>query len=298
MVVIADPAGGLGNKLLLSAHLIAASCATGFQVLLPPFGAHHRFFPGLDDAVPLYPSPNQVTFIDHYRRRLLYLFARIIAALVTRLRLPANRWFRVIRLEQGDRFDLSDASARDQLQSARLVVLQGWLFRDTGSLTRHASVVRGVLSPTADVLARAGSLVDCARGDAKAVVGIHIRQGDYRQHLGGRFFFHTDRYITLMEQLIGVFSGNVRFLVTTDSEQDWSRFAHLPYSPSNGNVLVDLFALAGCDYLCGPPSSFTLWASFYGHTPLGMMVSGVQVPTLDDFYIAPEIPDPAVAALY
>jgi hypothetical protein len=29
-----------------------------------------------------------------------------------------------------------------------------------------------------------------------------------------------------------------------------------------------MYALASCDYIVGPPSTFSLWASFYGQVPL------------------------------
>ena len=35
-----------------------------------------------------------------------------------------------------------------------------------------------------------------------------------------------------------------------------------------GVPVEDLYALAACDYVLGPVSSFTQWASFYGSKPL------------------------------
>jgi hypothetical protein len=31
---------------------------------------------------------------------------------------------------------------------------------------------------------------------------------------------------------------------------------------------VDLYSLARCDYVFGPPSTYSQWASFYGNKPL------------------------------
>jgi hypothetical protein len=36
----------------------------------------------------------------------------------------------------------------------------------------------------------------------------------------------------------------------------------------------DLYALARCDYIMGPPSTYTQWASFYGNQPLYHLRSG------------------------
>ena len=32
--------------------------------------------------------------------------------------------------------------------------------------------------------------------------------------------------------------------------------------------IEDLYALSICDYILGPPSTFSMWASFYGGVPL------------------------------
>ena len=55
---------------------------------------------------------------------------------------------------------------------------------------------------------------------------------------------------------------------------------------SSGVAVEDLYALAGCDLLIGPPSTFTQWASFYGKVPLYHAWSPDAAPTRDDFAVA------------
>ena len=43
-----------------------------------------------------------------------------------------------------------------------------------------------------------------------------------------------------------------------------------------GSVVGDLYALARCDYIMGPPSTYTQWASFYGNHPMLSLDSGDQ----------------------
>ena len=43
-----------------------------------------------------------------------------------------------------------------------------------------------------------------------------------------------------------------------DCPWDWARIS----------AVGDLYALARCDYIMGPPSTYTQWASFYGNAPL------------------------------
>lgn len=298
MVVVADKAGRLGNKLLLSAHLIAASADQGFRIFLPAFGEHHRWFPMIGGPLPIYPSVTGSPLGSRAARVLLFYLARVLGAVASRSGWRGNKWVRAVRLQEGDRLDLESLATREEIRSTKLMVLQGWLFRAPTAFISHSDEVRRVLSPDPSILSAARDQVEEARAGGDTVVGIHIRQGDYEQHLGGRFYFPSKEYVATMERLLALLPGRVRFLVTTDSPQEWGRFDHLPYKQSDGTAIADLFTLAACDYICGPPSSFTLWASFYGEVPLAMIVSRGRTLTLDDFRIAPEIPDPSVASLY
>jgi hypothetical protein len=53
--------------------------------------------------------------------------------------------------------------------------------------------------------------------------------------------------------------------------------------PGPGHVVQDMYALARCDYLLGPPSTFTIWSSFYGRVPLCHVESPDQELALASF---------------
>ena len=55
--------------------------------------------------------------------------------------------------------------------------------------------------------------------------------------------------------------------------------------PGPGQPVEDLYALAACDYIIGPPSTFSRWASFYGKTPLWEMRDADSSPKLEEFEI-------------
>ena len=41
--------------------------------------------------------------------------------------------------------------------------------------------------------------------------------------------------------------------------------------------------MSQCDYLMGPPSTFTMWASFMGKVPLGIIRDRSQTLSMADF---------------
>ena len=112
---------------------------------------------------------------------------------------------------------------------------------------------------------------------AEVIIGVHLRQGDYRTWKQGQYFFPPERYATWMRELAAQFPGRkVAFFVCSDEPRQASEFTGLTVAIGAGPPVVDLYALAGCDYVLGPPSSFSQWASFYGNEPLLFLEGGDQ----------------------
>lgn len=297
MLLVADRAGQLGNKLWLLSHLICAAEIEGFRLVAPGFSDHRSLFPSLDGTGPTIYGPRRSAPLARLGEHIFLPSARLLAALAVRLGARGNRLLWVVRLAEGDRLDLSDPEIRERLRSTRLVILQGWLFRDEAAIRQCASIVREVFRPNDRIREAARSTVEEVRAGASTVVGVHIRRGDYRKHLGGRFFFPTSVYARVMEDL-RTSIPDVSFVVASDEEIDPADLSGLPYVLAPGDAASDLFTLAACDRIVGPPSSFTLWASLYGRTPLAMIVDPEKSPTTEDFRVAPDIKDPQIGKLY
>ncbi|HAX17707.1 MAG TPA: hypothetical protein DCY00_03825 [Actinobacteria bacterium] len=52
---------------------------------------------------------------------------------------------------------------------------------------------------------------------------------------------------------------------------------------SQNHFIEDLYSLALCDYIFGPPSTFSMWASFYGEVPLRFITNPDTDLSLDKF---------------
>lgn len=53
----------------------------------------------------------------------------------------------------------------------------------------------------------------------------------------------------------------------------------------NAIGIEDLYALSKCDYIFGPPSTFSMWASFYGEVPLKFFETTNEKFSLNDFSV-------------
>ena len=60
-------------------------------------------------------------------------------------------------------------------------------------------------------------------------------------------------------------------------------FSDLPCRFVHGRAVEDQWMMSQCDYLMGPPSTFSAWASFMGKVPIARMWSTEYRIKVDDF---------------
>jgi hypothetical protein len=185
-----------------------------------------------------------------------------------------------------ERLDLNSAAFLDAVRDNRALFLRGWFFRNAQNCVRHRETVRSYLTPWPRHVDRARAVLQPARRRGRFVVGVHVRRGDYRGVLDGRFYYSHEQYRAIMERVQGVFPDkDVSFLVCSDEAVPTGAFAGLDVMHGNGHELEDLCAFAECDALVGPPSTFTTWASYYGGVPLFAVHDPGDVPSADSFQV-------------
>ena len=145
------------------------------------------------------------------------------------------------------------------------------------------------------------------RRDRVLRVGVHIRRGDYKTFNGGKFFYTDEQYVKVIKNFLNLIQTNLNKEGRVDSsvaiyicgndptlDKDYYRqqlsTLNGPLSietPSlsfpDGNPGEDLCLLSQCDYLIGPPSTFTLVASMYHDTPLCWLIDINEPITFDSF---------------
>ena len=121
-------------------------------------------------------------------------------------------------------------------------------------------------------------------------LGVHIRRGDYAEWRDGQFFFDDETYARHINRFAELNLGKKIhvYLSTNDSTVTEERFQLLCPNASihnlKGNAPEDLFMLSECDYLIGPPSTFSLVAQMYRDIPLYRMdTADEQQMTMESF---------------
>ena len=270
MIVIAAKAGQLGNRLILFAHFIACARENGLRIVNPTFDEYAPFFRGTRrDFLCRYPPKDSPIRIPPWVRGLLdsLLFRMVrLLALLRCTEFP----FKIIKLRQLEElFDLSNEAFVETASRRSIVFVQGWRFRDTQNFHRHAEAIRSYFRPIELHEQNVERVIEEARSRCDILVGVHIRQGDYARFEGGRYFYSATQYRSFMERIALQFpSRKVGFLVCSNVPQDPEVFKGLAFVFGTGHFVEDMYAFARCDYLIGPPSTYTNWPSFYGEVPL------------------------------
>jgi hypothetical protein len=273
-VIVSRGEGQLGNRLFQFATFHAASLELGFELWNPAFGDYARHFPEI--AGDVFCRPRCVKPLRGSRKLACWFFAGV----------ASRRWRKAVRLFGGDILDISvthdereeeyDLGAEGfarHLAEHRFLIVQGWKFRAQDAIWRHRAKLREVLRPQDHLVDVATRSALAAKGDADVLIGVHVRRGDYAGWQGGRFFFEWGDYSLWMRQAVELFKGRrVAFLIC--SNEPTVRLPHVEgamVTAGPGGVIEDLYALASCDLLMGPPSTFTLWASYWGGVRLHML---------------------------
>ena len=162
-----------------------------------------------------------------------------------------------------------------------------WKFRCPDLVRRHAPAIRSYFSLSQamrqDAEARVGRLKD----GADLVIGTHIRGRDYWNFRSGRYFFPLNQYLEWMRQLSEALRpSSVAFVVCSDEDLSGRDFPHLTVEMGPGNPVGDLAALASCDRIIGPASTFNQWASFFGDSPLCTLDPHTDLPWEDRFDVS------------
>ncbi len=287
MIVITGDYGQLGNRLIVFANMIAAAREHGLRVVNPAFHEYAPYFEATRrDALCRYPAARSWMPSGQRWRRTVHRGVNGVQRYVRKFHNRTGCWPLVQVLDIGwhEPCDLDGRRFLDLARQPGVLLAKGWLFRAQQSFPRHADEIRRYFTPIPEHRERVAATVRGIRRSADVVVGVHIRHGDYASFLGGRFYYGVDRYATILRRIAELLPGReVAFLVCSNESQPADAFAGLNATSGPGHLIEDLLALAACDYLVGPPSTYTMWASFYGQVPLYVLMDPAAAFGLESF---------------
>jgi hypothetical protein len=296
LLIVGLRCGRLGNRIVLFANLIAYAAEHGYRLINVTFHSYATFFETTRrDIFCRYPIAPTQSWLDVVpgaaglirKTRIFYHVIRGVSVFNDKLPLFGKR---VVTLREGGGrliILLETPEVEAEIADAKVVFVYGWIFRAPAAMQRHAEEVRAYFRPVEAYEQASAQAVAPLRQDAEVVIGVHIRQGDYRQWRKGRYFFTMSQYAGWMHEVADQFPGKrVSFLVCSDEPRHRDEFPGLSVGFGPGSPAGDMYALAKCDYILGSVSSYSQWASFYGNKPLYQLRDGTDHPELGKFRVS------------
>jgi hypothetical protein len=273
MIILVEQYGRLCNRLFMSAYGIALAEASDQTLVNLSLAEYRDLFPATRPVIPLL-------------KQLTEGWIRQSISGVKRFR-ATKPYFVHLSRENASFYSPDNAEFIAATKRRPFTIIQGWPDPSRISFPRETSrKIRKAFSPNLTVRDTARAVVRRAREGVDVLVGLHIRLTDYRTYRHGIFYYCHADYQRALERMTDLLPGyRVGFLICSDEPQKAEAFAPFRVALGPGTTLGDLYSLAGCDYLMGPPSTYSLWAAFYGQKLLYHMVEPEPPCDLSTFQV-------------
>lgn len=293
--IIAQKIGGLSNRLFLFANLISCALENNAVVFNPSFEEYAKYFVGPSKDVFCRHPPKRLFFVGMKFWRSIY--CRMVFKINSKIKnrnyrlfyhiaLPAQKG--IYRKQNYPRkfFYLEDAIFWGKIKERSIIFFEGLYFWDGEILAKHHDEIIKYFRPLPKYERSVKGKLDHIKNTCQILVGVHIRRGDYKKWRGGEFLYNNHQYKDVMGRVLKLLRDKtVTFLIVSDEDIEKKDFEGYDVAICSGNFIEDQLCLAACDYIVGPPSTYSMWASFYGKVPFYAINDPVYDFCIKDFNI-------------
>ena len=240
MIILMESVGNHSNRLFQTVHIEAFCLEYGIRFVNMCFGDMRHLYAG---------TPMDLSFLRKGVKAL------------NRLRL----------LDYVSFDDFNNVAAYERLMlKASVLLVGGWGFRVYELTKKYHAFFKQRYELSSCHYERSAFVSDvmALKNSGTILVGVHVRKGDYREWEDGKYFFDDDvyrKYMVMMDDSLrsaGV--ERLKFVVFGNESHGIEGNANV--LPSNNPWYIDQYLMSRCDYVIGPPSTFSLWASYIGET--------------------------------
>jgi hypothetical protein len=165
--------------------------------------------------------------------------------------------------------------------------LKGFHFTAKDLVTKHRERICKILDFRSSLKSPIDSLFKEARSTYSLILGVHIRENDFKDFYQGKYFVSAQHYLKLVDQFKKLKSEkSVGVLICSDNTErlDELEEQYPNYILPKGSVAQDMYALSQCDYILGPQATtMSAWASLFGNVPMLQVDSSTQNFSAQDF---------------
>lgn len=287
MIIITSNYGQLGNRLQLFAHFIAFAIEHNQRVVNLGFSEYAHLFEHTSQGLYCRYPPKKSFFTGNkYAREYVCKLIRLLLSNPPVCNIDSRLLKTIISDSEDSEFRLDHPEFLRAIGKKQIVLARGYYFVDYINLLKHADKVRQYFTPLHLHQLVINDLIKKARESCEILVGVHIRHGDYKNYLGGKFYFEIDDYKNIMKKAKNLFKDRkVGFLICSDTDLERKRFSDSTVTFGTDHIIEDMYLLAKCDFIIGVPSTYSRWACFYGNVPTYYIRELETDFSLDHFYL-------------
>lgn len=298
MIFFSNKSGQLGNRLFAFAHLIANAAAYQHKIINLSFDEYAQYFETTSrDVFCCYPAAES-RVVSNRLRSWLFVLNKAVLRVLRKINSQGNTLYSIViadlpeyQFKGNTYFDMNDKGFQQVTKTKPIVFMYGRFFRDYENLEKFQDSIRNYFKPLSNIQKNVDAQYRLAKQDADLVVGVHIRKGDYVDFAEGKYFYSDQDYRTKMLELqVSMPGQRIKFLICSNADIAPNHFTELSILKGSGHLVEDMCVLSLCNFIMGPPSTFTLWASFYGKKPLYQIRDLKETASLDKFvYLPPSV---------
>lgn len=210
--------------------------------------------PTLANMISPYKCSNEFNFFKGYFLSIIFKMIAILYKLTKKLK--------IIKLIDFNNED-NVPEYKEILKKKNNCFVIGWCFRDYENLVKNKDFFKEKFALKEKIDDNISTLL------SKDIIklGIHIRRGNYKKWENGKYYFDDTVYIKVIKRMISLLNKPVYLFIFSNEivnkELYFNEFGTNIYFSKN-EYFIDHFIMSNCDYLIGPPSTFTAYASLIG----------------------------------
>ncbi len=179
-----------------------------------------------------------------------------------------------------DFFNLPPSKIKNKEQAKQIEKLEeaeektyyfdGWHFRNPEGIKKYYLKIKKHFQPKKEITKKINAFLKEQRKKYKKIVGVHIRQRDYKFLFENSFYFNQEQANEILNQYLDFFQLNkqkILFIICSDDKVDEAAFSGLNVSIKPRGVVEDLYLLSQTDLVIGTDSTFGPFAAYYGNIP-------------------------------
>ena len=150
---------------------------------------------------------------------------------------------------------------------------------------KHIDRIRSCFAFREEVLKEIENVFCSVKDPDSVTIGVHIRRGDYKEFNNGKWYYSDAEYAKIMLAVQEKMKKKATFYVCSNEKIDLNYYKNrgLNIVRPGKTAIDDLGILSLCDYIMGPPSTYSFWASLLGRNKRLIIDGCEKIYTLEDF---------------